>query len=227
MARYLSIYRRRTNLVDLNLQARVGAASYQFQAASNFDAAFNTFQVVPATGFRSVSTPDTGFDGEQFRGPQGAASPVGFTRFKFAPSDYTVAVPAVNDALPFYVRIIQTDVSGVVHPAESMELILPYNPEPNRPVILSGNAPNAASLAGSLEIQLPMQVLNSQFQNNGANDLFVAFEPTGAEFRVPPLSTLQTNLVTTYPSITQLFVRGAGGVTAFNFIGALRNNLAG
>jgi len=213
MARYLSLYRRKPNLVDLNLRARANAASYQFQAAQNFDGVFGTFQVVPASGgFRSKSAPDTGFDGEQFRG---------LTRFKFAPSDYSAPV---TDSSPFYVKIIQTDVDGTVHPAEAMHLILPYDPMPNRPLVLVGVAPSAVGISGSYEIQLPMQTQNIQIQNNGAVPLMVAFEPSGPEFTVYPLSTEFTNFYSTYPSVTQIFVRGSGGTCAFQLIGDLRNN---
>ncbi len=229
MARYLSLYRRRKNLVDLNLQTGVGALiaaratafAYQFQAASNFDSSYTTFQVVPASGgYKSPSVPDIGFDSEQF---SQSRTPY-LTRFKFAPSDYTTAVPAVNDANPFWVRIIQVNQDGTTNPAEAGQLILPYNPAPNRPLIIAGTAPSEVSVSNSLELQLPMQTTNVQIQNNGAVPLFIATEPTGPEFPVQPLSAYELNLYTTYPSFTQLFVRGSGGSCEFNLIGSIKNN---
>ncbi len=229
MARYLSLYRRRTNLVDLNLQsgpgsliaARATAFAYQFQAAGNFDASYTTFQVVPASGgFKSVSVPDVGFDSEQF---SQSRTPY-LTRFKFAPNDYTTVVAAVNDSLPFWVRVVQVNTNGTTNAPEAGQLILPYSSAPNRPLILSGTAPSAVSIATSLELQLPMEVTNVQIQNNGGVPLYVATEPNGPEWIVQPLGSDETNLYTVYPAITQLFVRGSGGTCPFNVIGAIRNN---
>jgi hypothetical protein len=114
--------------------------------------------------------------------------------------------------------------TGAVNILEPPQLILPFSSQPNRPVVLSGTAPSAVSLATSLEIQLPMQVNNIQVQNTGGANLYVAFEPTGPEFVVYPLASAFTNLYETYPAASQIFVRGSGGTTTFNMISALRNN---
>src|SRR5271157_2397299 len=102
MARYLSLYRRRTNLVDINLQSgpyapmAIGLAagkvalSYDFYVGANFDtASFTKFQNVPASGgytSPTLSLPgkSIAFDGEQF---SQSRTPY-LTRFRFAPSDY-------------------------------------------------------------------------------------------------------------------------------------------
>jgi hypothetical protein len=216
MARSLSITRRRVGLVDLSLQARPNVAAYQFYAAANFDAAFTQFALVPAGGLRSPSlNTDIQFVVGQFRG---------LTRFLFDPNDYTTAVPAVNDANPFFVQIKQVSTAGVVGPAEAMHLILPYNPSPNRSFVLNGSAPSEASLANSLEIQLPMLCNDWEFQVNGAADLFVAFEPSGPEFTVNPLSSDFTNYRHVYTKVSQVFIRGNGAPTAINAIFTEYNN---
>lgn len=229
MARYLSLYRRRNNLIDVNLQsgtgsfiaARANAASYDFQASANFDGSYTTFQNVPASGgFRSASVPDVGFDGEQFsqsRIPH-------LTRFLFCPSDYIGAVPAVNDLSPIWLRIIQHNLDGSSNAAEAGHLILPYSSTPNRPLMISGTAPSETTIASSLELQLPMRTNNVQIQNNGAVPLMVAFEPNGPEFPINPVSIDFVNLYTTYPSVSMMLVRGSGGSCQFNVIGAIQNN---
>lgn len=237
MARYLSVYRRRLNYVDLNLQsgpnaliaARTTAASYDFQVASNFDGSYSTFQNVPASGgYASPTVQIVGFDSEQF---SQSRTPY-LTRFKFNPVDY-LAGGAVNsvftsvgvtDLTPFWIRIIQHNLDGTTNTAESGQLILPYLSTPRRTILLAGTAPSESSLASSLEIQLPIQVTNFQFQNNGSNNLFVAFEPTGPEFTLFPVSTTALNLYTAFSVASQVFVRADGsGGSAFDMVAALRN----
>jgi hypothetical protein len=214
MARYLSVLRRRTGLVDVVLQARPGAASYNFRVAANWDSAMTLFQVVPAAGYRSRSAPEDSLAGSAFRGK---------TRFLFNPSDYTVAVPAMDDTKPFYLSIVQNNVDGTSNAAEAQHLVLPYSPAPNRPLVLRGTAPAAADMTGSFEIQLPMQCRNARFQVDGAADAFVAFEPSGPEIRVPALSVEFSNVDMTYPAFTQLFVRGTSA-TVIGIQAEIRNN---
>jgi hypothetical protein len=130
----------------------------------------------------------------------------------------------VSDTTPLWIQIVQNNLGGGSNPAEAPFLILPYSSQPNRAILLSGNAPSATTIYSSLELQLPMQVNNIQIQNNGGADLYVAFEPTGPEFTVNPVSTSALNIYETYVASAQLFVRGNGSTVAFNFIGALRNN---
>ena len=215
MARNLSVNKRRVGLVDISFPERVGAKSYQFFAASNWDAASTAFQIVPAAGMRSLTAPDVSAVGSQFRGK---------TRFVFNPADYTLSVAAVDDTKPFYLTIQQTNWDGTVLPVEAQHLVLPYNPAPNRPLVLRGVAPSGASIANSLELQLPMQCRNFRVQNDGAVDAFIAFEPTGAEVRVPPLSTSFMDLVSVMPSMTQLFMRGSGGTTTISVLAEIHNN---
>lgn len=218
MARYLSVYRRRVNLVDLFLNARPNAAYYTFKASTNFDAAFTSFQDVPAIGFRSPSVVDTGFTDSQFRGK---------TRFIFNPADYTTGVPAVDDTKPFYVLISQVDLDGTVNADEAMHLILPYSSQPNRPIILVGDAPMAADITGSVEIQLPMQCQNFKFQVDVGSNLMVAFEPTTPEFVVYPITVNFITYDQQYPSFSQVFMRGVGGVSTLSASFAMRNNPPG
>jgi len=122
MARYLSLYRRRTNLIDVNLQSGLGsliptranAASYNFQVASNFDittSSWLTFQNVPASGgFTSLNARSIAFDGEQF---SQSRTPY-LTRFRFAPSDYSTIFTSagVSDLTPIWLRVVQVNSNG-------------------------------------------------------------------------------------------------------------------
>jgi hypothetical protein len=242
MARYLSLYRRRPNLVDINLQSgpyapmAIGlaagkvAASYDFYVGQNFDTgAFTKFQNVPASGgytSPALSAPGVSiaFDGEQF---SQSRTPY-LTRFRFAPSDYTGAglpftVQSVSDSTPFWLQVIQNNLDGTSNTKTAPQLILPYSSQPNRPVLLSGTAPNGPTTP--LEIQLPMQCDNLQVQNTSTStNLMVAFEPGGPYFTVYQASVDGLNLYSTYPAASQLFVYGESNTCTFNVIAALRNN---
>lgn len=208
MAKSLSVYRRKAGLVDLFLVSRAGAKSYLFKASTNFDVAPVAFQSVPQDGFRSPNAFNSG-PAEGFRGR---------TRFTFAPSDY-----GLDDTKPLWLKIQQVNVDGSVGPDEAFHLVFPYNPQGRKAVVIAGSAPNAASLAASLELQLQHQMQSMELQNNGGQDLYVAFEPGGPEYRVPPLSTSFTNLSFNYPTVSQLFVRGSGAAVAFAAVMSDRN----
>jgi hypothetical protein len=198
-------------LIDIHWPVRVNAASYDVQFATNFDAVFTTFQNVPNWGFRSVSASEA-MGVEQFRNK---------TRFLFAPSDY----PPMVDNAPIWIRFRQIDVDGTVNPFEAIHLVLPYDSGPRPPVILNGNAPAAATIAGSLELQLPHHV-NSIFltNNDPANSLFVSFNSYAPEIEVTPLVANFVPLSSDLPMFNQLFVRGAGGIVNFTASVALVNS---
>ena len=152
MARSLSLVRRCVNLIDLSLQQRPGVASYKFFWASNFDGSFVQFDTVPAAGKRSATAANTspGWGNRNL------------TRFIFNPADYSIP-----DNAPIWIQIQAVTVAGVVGPSEAMHLVLPYSAEPNRPLVLKGVVPEAADIATSLEMQLPMQCINIQVQVDG------------------------------------------------------------
>ena len=211
MPRSISVYRRRAGLIDMNWPSRVGVQSYILKSATNFDGVFTTFANVSANGFRSKSVVDYSFTSEQFRGK---------TRIMFNPTDFSL-----NDLQPIWIRIAQVAIGGAVGSDETIHLILPYQPPSNRIFILSGTAPSAATIAGSQELQLPQQCKNVVIQvNDAANDLYVAFEPNGTEFRVPTLKSDFTNFQSVYSSISQLFIRGNGGTSLFNISAEIRDN---
>jgi hypothetical protein len=217
MARSISIYRRKPNLVDLFVRQRPGVEAYQFKAGTNFDDALPTlFETVPAQGMKSVSVPDdTGFVDSQFRGT---------TRFRFNPADYTTGVPAVDDAKNLFIKIAPV-TGGIAGPDEAYHMILPFAPVgPQRSIIISGAVPAAAGLSGSLELQLPMLCNNFEFQVDTGANLYLAFDPAGAEWQIAPVGANFTNFSKVYPSISQIFVRGDAAVSNFTAILTERNN---
>lgn len=208
MAKTISVYRRRTDLVDLWVAQRDGVRAFTFKVSANFDIAPVAVQVVPRDGFRSPNAFDAG-PSEGFRGR---------TRFIFKPSDY-----GLDDAKPMWMRIAPIAADGTVGADEAFHVILSYSSQPRRPVVLNGTAPTGATVDDSLELNLPAQCQNLELQNNGAQDLYVAFERGGAEYRIAPLSTGFTNLSLVFPAFSQLFVRGNGAPVAFGAVMSLRD----
>lgn len=214
MARSLSLLKRRTNLVDLSVREVAGASAYVFTAAANFDGVHGALATVPVWGTRSRSVPEQA----------GTSSPSrGSTRFLFDPADYTGTNAAVVDDKPFWVKLAVT-VAGVTTAVDGTHLVLPYASAPNRPVILQGQAPAGASVADSLELQLPRQCNDLFLQVDGAVDLFLAFERGGPEFKVSSLQNNFTPLSKLAPSFSQLFVRGNAAVTTFSAMMALKDS---
>jgi hypothetical protein len=204
----ISVSRRRQGLVELTVPRRAGSTGFRFSAAANFDAPFTAFQVVPNYGLRSKSAPQAdGVIGHQFRDE---------CRFVFVPSDYTVAVPAVRDDLPFYVRIEQMNPNGTFGSPEGMQIVLPYNTVGNPAVVLHGTAV-ATGVTGSLEINLPGVCEDFTIKNGstGAN-LFVSFGdnagtgPVGPEYLVTQGDDLNLN----YAAASRLYVRGGTAASA-------------
>jgi hypothetical protein len=217
MSRSLSLYRRKTNLVELLLRQRAGKTGFRFSAAPNFDAASVAFATVPNYGVRSPSVPEIGVVGSQYRDQ---------VRFIFNPADYFATAPALVDTNPFFIQVEAQNPNGTFDAKEAMHMVLP--PEmatPNRVIALSGTAPSAADISGSLEVQLPMQCIDFEFENlDNAKDLYVAFEPTGGEYLIPPLTTDGYTLAQQLSSVSQIFVRGGGASVAFRAVFTLRNN---
>jgi hypothetical protein len=216
MARSISIVKRATNVVDLCLVSRPNVVSYNIFAASGFDQTFTKFASVPAfTGLRSPTVACQGMVASQYRGR---------TRFLFNPNDYTTVVPAVIDSSPFFVQIQQVNADGTTGPIEAMHLILPYSTVQNRVFVLHGNVPAGATIANSLEIQLPMVCCDFEFQDDGSTVIHVAFSPTDGEFVVNQLNFEFTNYRHVKSSSSQVFLRSDGAPSLISMSFALLNN---
>jgi hypothetical protein len=175
------------------------------------------FATVPNYGIKSASVPDVaaGHVGSQFRDQ---------VRFLFDPADYVATAPALVDADPFFLRVESRNPDGTFNAPEAMHMILPPHVHPNRPFMLRGTAPAAGSLAASLEIQLPGQCNDFEVQVEGAAPLFMAFEPTGAEYQVLPVTTAFRSFEQFITSVSQVFLRGSGAGTLISSIWTRRND---
>ena len=216
MSRSISVVRRKPDLVDLTVRKRPGIIGFRFGAAVNFDTAFTTFATVPNHGIKSpsVHAVHAGHVGSQFRDQ---------VRFLFDPADYVATAAALIDTDPFFLRIESQNPDGSFNVAEAMHMILPGPAQAHRALILRGTVASQASLAASLEIQLPMQCTDFDVQNDGAAPLLMAFHPTGAEYQVLPVTSAFSSKEQYTTSVSQVFLRGSGGSTTISSTWTLRN----
>lgn len=206
--REFSIRRRRAGIVDLLTPVTPGTASWDIEWAQNFDGVFAAI-ISAATGY---------FDDAATTGINRAAldqAPGRNHRFVFNPTTF-----GINDASSFWLRVIQNDAGGAPIATSPPVLVLPESERHTRiRIAISGNAPNAATVAGSLRLYLPFGASNLFLTNeDGANDLMLAFNTLGPEMRLGPGVTPEfaENGV-----IEQLVVRGDSAIVPFNaqFIG--------
>jgi hypothetical protein len=200
-----SVYRRKSNFVDLYLNHRPNVASYNFKYATNFDAVFSTFDSVSINGKRSVSALDLSYQDSQFRDK---------TRFTFAPSDYSI-----DDTKNIWIRVAPVSTTGVVGPDEGITLISPTGPKPGRAIVINGSVSTSV-----IELNFLKQLYNPNIKNTGASSLFVSFETGGSEYQLQSGSGSNTILSSSYSTFDQLFVR-SDGATTFSALLADRNEL--
>jgi hypothetical protein len=210
----VSVLRRVAGLIVLAVRQRPGVTGFRFSAAANFDSPFIAFQTVPSYGFRSP-------------GAQTSVAPIGSPHrgscvFAFSPSDYSSSVPAVRDDVPFYVRIEPRLQGGAFGTPEPMQIILPYSPVPNPPVIIRGVAPaglgyTGGVVTGALEICLPGLCTDFVVRNQSTgSQLFLSFDrgvstgPGGPEYQVGPGGEFSTD----YANASRVFLRGGTGGSA-------------
>lgn len=207
MPRPFSVYKRKPNLVDLILDHVPGTRFYKFESATNFDGSFTTMAQIPFTGFSSASVKAD---------PAFCNTREDKVRFRFNPVDYSL-----SDGDIFFLRITPIDWAGVSGTVGQMQMVIPYGTQPNRPVVLSGVAPQGAAIANSTVIHLPSQVIGAQVQVTTGSPLFISFEDEGDEFQV---TTSGPGLDNNFPSFSTIRLRGGGGTSTFSALFSLRNN---
>lgn len=212
MPRQMSIVRRRPGNVDLTTPDIGGSppiVEYRFRVSTNFDAAPTNIQDVPRRGLRSASAVDNGYNDSRFKGK---------VRFLFNPVDY--AASGILDTSPFFIAMATRPLNGVFGSFSAQHMIVPYDPSSDPLIVLNGDAPNGATIANSLEIQLPRIVDELIIKNIDAANLHIAFNSGGPEYQINPSTVLELADI----SASQIFVRGEGAAVTFNVIGALQNS---
>jgi hypothetical protein len=207
--REFSIVRRRKNLVDLITPRVAGLSAYQFEVATNFDAAYTLIITAPiASGF---ADPNISMQRLRTFSPLPGNNKV---RVVFDPASFAPAPLPNGDDAHFWIRMIPVDaVIGPLTPTPGVMVMTEDERQAQQQIILAGTAPAIA--APGLQVDLPRRVGDLKIRNNeaaGGTDLMVATTLNGPEFRIEP----QVDW-TPYQGLTPtLHVRGDGGTAAFS-----------
>jgi hypothetical protein len=201
-ARLFKIPRRRPGVVDLYAPLTYGNTGYRVKWATNFDAAPTTIITSTNVGFVDPAININTLDSQPTTGKD--------VRIVFNPATYTI-----DDTKPFWLIYVPV-VGGVEGTPSAPTLILPDSANKGVGIItIHGNAPSAATFAGSLQIDLPYLAEDFHIHNeDGSNNLFVATDTGGAETQLKPDTFSQFTQMRA--SQGSLWVRGGGGVVAFS-----------
>lgn len=206
--RDFSLVRRRKNLIDLITPKRAGVKGYRLQAATNFDASYTTIITadissgyldsnVNSAKLHSINNPD-------------------HIRIVFDPNTFT-GTAGIVDTKHFWLRFVPVDYSGASGTAGNGVVVITDSEHMgNCRVQIAGVAPNQASVANSLQIDLPFLTQDIYVKNedptSGGQDLYIAFIPGGPEQQIGPQ---QVSQVFEGP-IDTLLVRGSSGTVNFS-----------
>lgn len=216
MKRIFSVARRRPGIVDLFTPRTTGVEGYRLKASSNFDGVFATILTAPKFGFLDT----TGVDQRVIE-----AQPTnGQVRIVFNPTTY-----GLTDANQFWLELFHVDGAGVETQQSAPTLVLPdqtqFLTRGYGHIVLRGDAPNAATVAGSLQLDLPRLLCDWRILNEeGATTAFIAFEPGGPEFALPPNSTTPQFATFTAKS-GSIWVRGSGAAATLSIQATASNPL--
>lgn len=205
-ARLFKIARRRPNIVDLYTPLTQGldTAGYRVKWAQNFDGVFAAIINSTNVGFldsnvnryKIESQPSTGTD----------------VRIVFDPATYSI-----TDTKSFWLQVARV-VGGTETLVSAPTLILPDSALKGQGIVtIQGNAPNGASSANSLQLDLPFVMQAFQITNNAATGgtvLFVSTEQGGPEQEVGPGLGFP-GYQTIWGAQPSIWVRGGGGAVNF------------
>lgn len=201
MNRIFSVARRRPGIVDLFTKRVAGVEGYRLKASANFDGVFATIFTAPKFGFLD----DVGVDRRVIETqPTG-----GQVRVVFNPTTY-----GLTDANPLWLELFHVDGAGAETQVSAPTLVLPdqtqFLTRGYGHILLRGNAPNAATVAGSLQLDLPRLLCDWRILNEEAGtDAFVAFEPGGPEYLLKQ-NSIQPQFSTFTAKAASVWVRGNG-----------------
>ncbi len=208
MNRLFSVIRRRPNYIDVVTPFVYGSDGYRLKWATNFDGSFSTVLTSTNIGFVDPNINPNVIDAQPLGGS--ASNGGRNVRIVFNPATY-----GITDTSSFWLQFVRT-VGGVEQTPGAPTLILPDSANHGVGIVtIHGNAPNAATSAGSLQIDLPRVMEDFHIHNeDGSNNLFLSTEQSGAETQLRPDTFSQFSQMRAAQG--SIWVRGGGGVVAFS-----------
>ncbi len=197
--RTFSCFRRRPHIVDLLTPVVAGVTSYQIKWGQNFDTSpFTSIINCSNIGFYDDNIP---------RNKTELQNTNGFVRITFDPTTFSI-----DDSKSFWLELWENGTQ-----LSAPTLLLPDSVNKGiGNVTIQGSAPNAASSATSLQLDLPFLMQNFQITNNdAATTLFVATEQSGPEMEIGPKLGFP-GYSTIWGSQGSLWVRGGGAAVNFS-----------
>lgn len=207
ITRDFNVIRRRPHIVDILTRKRVGVQGYRLEAATNFDAVFTPI----ITADISSGYLDPAINPNVLHTVPNQDQ----IRIVFNPHTFT-GVAGITDDNHFWLRFVPIDFAGAPGtPGNPALVITDYEHYGMSRVLIAGDVPQAASVAGSLQLDLPFTSQDLYIKNEdptGGHDLYLASLPGGAEQQISP----QEVLTMFFGPLDSLIVRGAGGTTRFS-----------
>lgn len=203
-----SVAYRAPGIVDVVMPKQEDVNGYKLSASPQFDGTPAFVDILTATKGRGHLDPAVA------RGKLHQMPGVNKVRAVFNPDTYASGEPidaGISDAAQFWMRFTPIDPAGVEGADSDPVLVLtPSQRKGTDRIAISGTAPVAASVSGSLSICLGLRMTNFVIQNNGSNPVFVAFNPSSAEVQVA--AGEEYKFLTA--SHDQLLLRATGGTSA-------------
>jgi hypothetical protein len=163
--RDFSTYRRRPHYVDILTPKRVGVEGYRLKAARNFDGVFET--IITADIGRGYLDPSIN--------PQVINTAPGNKHVRFIFDPDTFQAPHAADLLDdehIWLQFFPVDFLGAEGTGGAKTLLLPDDEmKAAGRVTVTGEAPNAATVANSLRLDMPFRMRNLTIRNNEASTI--------------------------------------------------------
>lgn len=189
--RDFTVFRRRSNLVDILTPKREGVKGYRLKAALNFDGTFVT--ILTADIGAGYLDPVALRAGIINRLTLGTAPGLDHVRIVFDPDTFGGAPPTLADENHFWLQFFPVDFAGAEGAGGARVLVLPDDEiKAAGRVVIRGDAPSGATVANSMRLDFPVRMQNITIRNNeptGGDILMVATAEGGPEVPIDPLET--------------------------------------
>ena len=207
ITRDFNVIRRRPHIVDLITPKRAGVQGYRLQAATNFDGMFvNILTADVSSGYLDPAVNPALLH---------TVPNQDHIRIAFSPDSFT-GVAGIKDDNHFWLKFVPISFAGVVGAAGNPALVITdYEHYGMSRVLISGLAPQGATVANSLQLDLPFTSQDLYIKNEeavGGRSLYLASLPGGSEQQISPQETLGMF----FGPLDSLIVRGSGGTVQFS-----------